>query len=168
MITFVYAQEINGGIGYQNQLPWHLPNDLKFFKETTMGHTMLMGRKTFDSMNRRLLPGRQTVVMTRDLDYGKEIEGLTVIHSVEEGLALGKSKEVMVIGGADIFKLFLPYADRIIRTQIQAAFPSDVVMPPINEREWHLDKVVPGVLDEKNMIPHQFEWWSRKGVVVDA
>lgn len=164
MITFVYAQEARGGIGYQNQLPWHLPNDLKFFKETTMGHTMLMGRKTFESMGKRLLPGRQTVVMTRDLNYGKEIEGLTVINSLEEGLDLAKNQELMVIGGADVFKIFLPYADQIIRTFIEQEFPSDVFMPPINEAEWQLNKVVAGTLDEKNTIPHQYEWWGHKGV----
>ena len=164
MISFVYAQEARGGIGYQNQLPWHLPNDLKFFKETTMGHTMLMGRKTFESMGRRLLPGRKTVVMTRDLNYGKEIEGLTVIHRLEEGLELAKDQELMVIGGADIFKLFLPYADKIIRTLIEREFPSDVFMPAIDEAEWQLVKVVVGVLDENNTIPRQYEWWERKGV----
>ncbi|UUX34405.1 dihydrofolate reductase [Fundicoccus culcitae] len=161
MITFVYAQDSNGTIGYQNQLPWSLPSDLAFFKQTTMGHTMLMGRKTFDSMNQRLLPGRQTVVMTNQANYGKDIDGLLVVHTEAEVLDLAQDQEIMVIGGAKIFEVFLPYADRIIRTMIEGEFPSDVTVPEIDTNEWHLDKVEEGVVDEKNLYPHRYEWWSR-------
>lgn len=163
MITFVYAQEINGGIGYQNDLPWHLPNDLKFFKEVTMGHTMIMGRKTFEAMDQRLLPGRETVVVTRQTDYGKDIEGLIVVHSIEEVIAMGRDEKLMVIGGASLFQELLPHADEIIRTMIWEEFPADTFMPAIDENEWELVKTVDGQLDEKNQIPHQFQWWERKG-----
>ena len=83
MLTLVYAQDQAGGIGYQNQLPWHLPNDLKFFKQVTLGHAILMGRKTFESMGCRLLPGRTSYVLTRQEDYKSEIEGLHRVHNLE-------------------------------------------------------------------------------------
>lgn len=162
MITFVYAQDLNGGIGYQGDLPWSLPNDLKFFKETTMGHTMLMGRKTFEAMNQRLLPGRKTAIMTRSEDYGQEIAELIVVHTVEEALELAKDQNLMVIGGAGVFLELIDYADEVIRTVIEGDFPHDVVMPEINESEWELTRTVAGDLDENNIYAHQFEWWSRK------
>lgn len=162
MISFVYAQERDGGIGYQNGLPWHLPNDLKFFKAMTMGHTMLMGRKTFESMNKRLLPGRETVVLTTQVGYGEDIKGLKVVHSVEEVLAMAQSKTIKVIGGAEIFKLLLPYADEIIRTVIDDSFPADVYMPAIDQKEWTLVKTEQGKTDENNIRAHQYEWWQRQ------
>ena len=162
MITFVYAQDLKGGIGYQNDLPWHLPNDLKFFKEVTMGHTMLMGRSTFESMNQRLLPGRKTVVMTRSIDYGKEIEGLELVHSVEEALELAKDQELMVIGGASVFKELLPHADKIIRTVIEGEFPADTFMPEVDPKTFDLEKIIEVVADDKNPYAHRFEWWIRK------
>lgn len=162
MISFVYAQERDGGIGYQGDLPWHLPNDLKFFKEMTMGHTMLMGRKTFEAMNQRLLPGRETVVLTTQSDYGKDIQGLKVIHTVEEALGMAQNQTLKVIGGAELFNLFLPYADEIIRTVIDDSFPADVYMPPINQNEWTLVKTEQGITDEKNRHAHQYEWWQRQ------
>lgn len=162
MITFVYAQDLEGGIGYEGTLPWDLPNDMKFFKETTMGHTMLMGRKTFDGMNQRLLPGRQTVVMTRNKDYGKDIDELTVVHSVEEVLDIAKDQELMVIGGAHIFLELIEHADRIIRTVIEGNFPHDVVMPEIDESQWELVSRIEGVVNDKNLYKHQFEEWVRK------
>lgn len=162
MISFVYAQERDGGIGYQNELPWHLPNDLKFFKAMTMGHTMLMGRKTFEAMDQRLLPGRKTVVLTNQADYGQDIEGLEVVHTVEEVLALSKGQTLKVIGGAKIFKQLFPYADEIIRTVIDESFPADVYMPAIDEDQWTLIKTEAGITDEKNHYAYQFEWWQRK------
>lgn len=165
MITFVYAQDKKGAIGYRNKLPWHLPNDLQFFKKITMGHTLLMGRKTFESMGKRLLPGRKTVVLTEQLDYGTEIEGLTVIHTVAEALTLAEQQELMVIGGSGVFTALLPYADKIIRTFIDAEFTADTHMPPINEAEWQLEATEQGTTDERNQYPHHFEWWTKnKGV----
>lgn len=162
MMTFVYAQDYKGAIGYQNRLPWHLPNDLQFFKRTTMGHTMLMGRKTFESMGKRLLPGRKTVVLTEQLNYGNEIEGLTVVHSVEEALQLAEKQSLMVIGGSAVFEALLPYADRIVRTFIEAEFEADTYMPDIDTARWQREAVEEGVTDERNHYPHRFEWWIRK------
>lgn len=162
MITLVYAQDKNGGIGYQNDLPWHLPNDLKFFKRVTMGHTMVMGRRTFESMGCRLLPGRETVVVTRDVNYGRDIEGLICLHSIEDVLELSKDKSLKVIGGAQLFLDVLPHADEIIRTVIDAEFPADTFMPDIDENQWTLVQVENGTTDEANIYPHQYQWWKRK------
>ncbi|MBR7928343.1 dihydrofolate reductase [Aerococcaceae bacterium zg-ZUI334] len=161
MITFIYAQDEQGGIGYQNQLPWHLPNDLKFFKAQTMGKTIVMGRKTFESMGCRLLPGRNTVVVTRDTSYKQEIVGLTVLSTVDEVLRMSEQEPLMVIGGAQLFNTLLPYADCVIRTQIKAVFDSDVFMPELDATKWHCEKIEQGIMDEKNQIPHQFEWWKK-------
>lgn len=162
MIIFVYAQEQNRGIGFENRLPWHLPNDLKFFKKITMGHTIVMGRKTFESMGSRLLPGRKTVVLTRNSNYRQDLTELTVVTDYQAIVNMGDKEDVMIIGGAEVFKLLLPYADQIIRTQIEATYPCDVFMPEIDEEEWRCFRVEQGVLDEKNSVSHQFEWWRRR------
>lgn len=159
MMTFVYAQEANGGIGYQNQLPWHLPDDLKFFKEVTMGHTLLMGRKTFDSMNRRLLPGRRTIVMTRDKEYAAEISGLIRIHDYQSVLEIAQNQELMVIGGAEIFNMFWEDVTQIIRTRIFHEYPCDTYMPDIDPYKFECVNI-----DQRQNgeIHYQFEWWQRK------
>ena len=162
MIRFVYAQDENGGIGYQNELPWHLPNDFKFFKETTMGHTLLMGRKTFESMNRRLLPGRKTVVLTTNPNYCQEIEDLTVVTSKEEALALAEETDLMIVGGAGVFLSFFDEVDEITRTVIHASFKHDVAMPQIDETQFELVKQQHVEADAENPYPHTFEWWRRK------
>ena len=161
MITLVYAQDANGGIGYRHQLPWHLPNDLKHFKQVTLGHTMVMGRTTFDGMGQRLLPGRQTIVLSRQADYGKQIEGLQVYTAIEPILALAQEQEVMVIGGTQVFQAFLPYADRMIRTVIEAEFEVDTYMPAIEWDQWRCEQRSVGVVDEKNRYAHTFEWWTK-------
>ncbi len=164
MITFVYAQDLMGAIGYRNDLPWHLPNDLKFFKKVTMGHTILMGRNTFESMNRRLLPGRKSVILTSDLNYCQEIEGLTCVHSIDQVLELAKDQELMVIGGAGVFKQLFDHADKIIRTVIEAEFEADTYMPKIDESLFERVNVEEGVVDEKNPYARRYETWLRKSL----
>lgn len=162
MISFVYAQEHDGGIGYQNDLPWHLPADLKFFKETTWGHKMVMGRRTFESMDQRILPGRETYVLTTQEDYGSDIEGLNLLHTREDVLELAKDHHLMVIGGAGVFMTLMDDVDQIILTRIDASFPSDTVMPEVDTEKFELVKSVEGVVDEDNKYPHTYEWWQRK------
>lgn len=158
MLTFVYAQDMQGGIGYQGSLPWHLPQELQFFKKVTMGHTLVMGRKTFDGMNQRLLPGRRTIVLTRDRTYGSSITGLQVCNQPHEIVEMSKNQELMVIGGAEIFNLFWNQVDRIIRTQICQVFPADVWMPEIDEGIFLKTKVERGL----GLVEHYYEWWVRK------
>jgi dihydrofolate reductase len=114
-ITLVVARARNGVIGREGKLPWHLPADLKRFKALTMGSAMVMGRKTFESLP-GLLPGRRHIVLTRD--RGWSAEGVEVAHNAEDALLLAGSEPVSVIGGADIFALFLPIADRIELTEV--------------------------------------------------
>ena len=125
MITLHLARAENGVIGRDGQLPWHLPADLKRFKAQTMGRAMIMGRKTFESFPAPL-PGRRHIVLTRDPAW--QAEGAEVAHSVEEALALA-GENAAVIGGAEIFALFLDRADRVELTEVHAAPEGDAVVP---------------------------------------
>ncbi|HVM22053.1 MAG TPA: dihydrofolate reductase [Sphingomicrobium sp.] len=121
-ITIVVARAQNGVIGRDGTLPWHIPADLKRFKALTMGSAMVMGRKTFESLP-KLLPGRRHIVLTRDKNWGAE--GVEVAHDVEGALALARGEPLSVIGGADIFDLFLPLASRIELTEVLADVAGD-------------------------------------------
>ena len=133
-ITLVVARAQNGVIGRGGGLPWHIPADLKRFKAITMGTAMIMGRKTFESLP-GLLPGRRHIVITRDSDWSAE--GAEVAHSREEALALAGNDPISVIGGAAIFELFLPLADRVELTDVLADIDGDTVMPdPRNGMAW--------------------------------
>ena len=125
MITFILARADNGVIGVDGKLPWHLPADLKRFKALTMGKPMIMGRKTFESFPSPL-PGRRHLVLTRD--KGWAAAGAEVVHSVDDALA-SAGEDAMVIGGAEIFALFLPRADRVELTEVHAAPPGDAFVP---------------------------------------
>ena len=114
-ITIVVARAQNGVIGRAGKLPWHIPADLKRFKSLTMGSVMVMGRRTFESLP-GVLPGRRHVVLTRDPNWSAA--GAEVAHSVEEALSLARGERISVIGGADLFELFLPVADRIELTEV--------------------------------------------------
>ena len=122
-ITLVVARAANGVIGRDGKLPWHLPEDLKHFKAVTMGRPMIMGRRTFDSLP-GLLPGRRHIVLTRDRQWSAE--GAEVAHSVEEAMQMAHGEPVSVIGGAEIFELFLPYADRLELTEVRGEVRGEV------------------------------------------
>jgi dihydrofolate reductase len=132
-IILVLARASNGVIGKDGGMPWHIPADLRHFKQVTNGRPMIMGRKTFDSLP-GLLEGRRHIVLTRDMDW--EEEGAEVAHSVEEALKLANSPHVCVIGGAEIYKLFLPVADRIELTEIAAKPEGDTQMPAFDKAQW--------------------------------
>jgi dihydrofolate reductase len=133
-ITIVVARAQNGVIGRGGTLPWRIPADLKRFKALTMGSVMVMGRKTFESLP-GLLPGRRHIVLTRD--RGWRPEGAEVAHSVEEALQLAGGEPVSIIGGAEIFRLFLPLADRIELTEVQSDIEGDTFMPdPRETGDW--------------------------------
>ncbi|OIR06256.1 dihydrofolate reductase type 3 [mine drainage metagenome] len=137
MISLIVAAARNGVIGRNNQLPWHLPGDLKYFKGVTLGKPVVMGRKTFQSIGRPL-PGRTNVVITRDT--GWRAEGVLVAHDVETALALAAGLaaggEVMVIGGAEIFRAALPLATRLYLTEVQADIDGDAFFPHPDPAEW--------------------------------
>jgi len=133
-VTLVVARAHNGVIGRNGKLPWHLPADLKRFKALTMGSVMVMGRRTFDSLP-GLLPGRRHIVLTRDLHWSAP--GAETAHSVEEAIQLAHGERVSVIGGAEIFALFLPMADRLELTEVLAGVEGDTSMPdPRDSAHW--------------------------------
>ncbi|WP_057764040.1 dihydrofolate reductase [Cytobacillus praedii] len=161
MISLMWAMDNNHVIGYNNQLPWHLPEDLKFFKSTTLGHPIAMGRKTWDSIGRPL-PGRENIVITRNPEF--LCEGCTVLNSVEALLEYSRQKadEIFVIGGAEIFKLILPDADKLYLTRIYDEFKGDTFFPELNMEEWSLLSREQGIKDEKNPYDYEFMIYKRK------
>ena len=133
-ITLIVARARNGVIGSGGTLPWHIPADLKRFKALTMGSAMVMGRKTFESLP-KVLPGRRHIVLTRDRDWGAE--GAEVAHDVVEALRMAQPEPVSIIGGAEIFALFLPIAQRIELTEVLEDVPGDTILPnPQCSGEW--------------------------------
>jgi len=126
----------NRVIGRDNRLPWHLPADLKRFKALTMGHTIVMGRKTWESIN-RLLPGRRTVIVTRNREL--EVEGAVVAASLADAIAASAADdEIFVIGGEQIFRLALPLADRVYLTTVDADYEGDTFMPALDPADWRI------------------------------
>lgn len=126
----------NGGIGKDNRLPWHLSADLKRFKSITMGHHIIMGRKTYESIGKPL-PGRTNIVVTRNPDY--EAEGCIVVHSLDAALDLARENgedEAFITGGREIFAQALETADRIYLTRVHAVVPADVYFPDFDQGEW--------------------------------
>jgi dihydrofolate reductase len=155
MISFIWAMDENRVIGRNNQLPWHLPEDLKFFKRVTMGHPIAMGRKTQESIG-RVLPGRENIVITRNSDY--KCEGYTVIHSLDDFISYSKEldAEVFVIGGAEIFRELLPVVDRLYLTMIYETFEGDTYFPEFSLEDFKLVLQEKGVRDDKNPFDYEF------------
>lgn len=136
MISLMVAHDKNRVIGLNNDMPWHIPEDLAYFKEKTMGKAMVMGRKTYESIGRPL-PGRQSIVLTRNKDFAAE--GTVVVHELTEAIEqAGKyAEEVMIIGGAEIFSMTLDIADRLYITLIQSEYEGDTFFPSYGP-EWQL------------------------------
>ncbi|MEH6575574.1 MAG: dihydrofolate reductase [Amphritea sp.] len=139
-LAIIVAQAENRVIGINNNLPWHLPEDLRYFKQVTMGKPIIMGRKTFESIGRPL-PGRTNIVITRDSEYQRE--GIRVVHSLEAATRLAESiclidgfDEAMVIGGSQIYAQALAIADRLYLTQVHAAVEGDAYFPEFHPGRW--------------------------------
>jgi len=134
MISIIVAVAENNVIGKDNKLIWHLPKDLKHFKETTTGHFIIMGRKTFES-NGRPLPNRTNVIITKDKNY--QAEGCVILHSLQDAINIAKNdSEVFIIGGGEIYKQAMPIADRIYLTKVHHLFDGDTFFPEINMKDW--------------------------------
>jgi dihydrofolate reductase len=134
LISLIVAMAQNGVIGRDNSLPWRLPDDLKRFRAFTFGKPILMGRKTFESIGRPL-PGRINLVLTRDRSW--YAEGVIAVHSVEEALTqAGSSDELVAIGGAEIYRLVLPFARRIYLTHVHADVPGNITFPEFDSTQW--------------------------------
>jgi len=135
-VSLIVAVAKNGVIGINNTLPWHLPEDLKRFNALTMGHHIIMGRKTYDSLG-RLLPGRSTVIVTRNKNY--QVEGAIVAHSLEDAIkACGSDDEVFLIGGAELYQDGLKRANKLYLTEIDASYEGDAHFPEFSVSDWHL------------------------------
>jgi dihydrofolate reductase len=133
-ISIIVAASANDVIGVDGELPWHLAEDLRRFKAVTMGKPMIMGRSTFDSIG-RALPGRRSIVLTRQADFAAD--GCDVVATIEDALAsAGDVDEVMIIGGGEIYRQFLPLANRIYMTRVQAEIDGDTRFPELDMTEW--------------------------------
>ena len=159
-ITIVAAIASNNVIGQKNSLPWDIPEDLKRFKQLTSGHTILMGRKTYDSIGRPL-PNRTNIVMTKDTNYQRE--GVEIVFDEREALNLIKdlNQEVFIIGGSKIYELFEPWATSLMITRVLKDFEGDAFFPNINWNNW-LIKNKEEFLDEKSGISCKLEEYLRK------
>jgi dihydrofolate reductase len=161
MLAAIWAQDEQGIIGKENTLPWHLPNDLQFFKQTTENNTIVMGRATFEGMGSRPLPNRTTIVLTTDQHY--TAPGVLIMHSVAEVQAYAEAFAgiTFIAGGAAIYREFLPYCDVLYRTVIHETFAGDTAFPEIDWSQWTKINSCEGTVDEKNRYAHEFETYQR-------
>jgi dihydrofolate reductase len=165
IISLILAASSNNAIGKQNALLWHLPNDLKFFKNTTWGMPVIMGRKTYESIAGEPLPGRFNIIITRKNDFNPGSEGVWVVNTLEQAIAKAKEtncKEVFVAGGGEIYTAALPLADRIYLTRVHANFPdAEIFFSGFNENEWTLQSKLDFTADEKHAYDYSFQVWER-------
>lgn len=158
----IFAMDRNRVIGANNAIPWKLPAELAYFKQTTMGHPIVMGRKTYESIGRPL-PGRENIVITRDLNF--KASGCVVLHSTEELLKRFESseQEVFVIGGAVLFQDMLPYLKRVYLTVIESEFKGDTYLPVFEDDHWVAISETPGRTDEANPYGYKYLIYETKG-----
>ena len=145
MLKLIWAEDSKGNIGNGNKLPWHIKTDLEHFKKTTLGHSIVMGRKTFESLGNKPLPYRDNFVLTTDNELIKnehEFDNVTYTARFKALLEMAKTEDIFVIGGKSVYDLFMPYADEIYRTVIQKTYEGDTQAPVFNKREWHKDSSI--------------------------
>jgi len=162
IITLLVAAAQNNAIGKNNQLLWSLPNDMKFFKNTTWGMAVIMGRKTYESVDKPLL-GRFNIVITRQAGWKKE--GVIVAKDMQDALqkAAGTNcNEVFVIGGGEIYRWAIDIADKILITRVHASFDADTFFPEIDENKWQLTRNQDFEVDEKHKYAYSFQTWEKK------
>ena len=158
-LSVIVAVSSNHVIGYKNQLPWRLPADLKYFKQVTMGHPIVMGRKTYESIGRPL-PGRTNIIITRQENY--EVQNCIVVHSFEEAMSLCREEdEVFIIGGAEIILQSIQLVDKIYLTRISGVFAGDTFFPEIDHTQWSEIQRQDFEPDEKNAWPYSFIIYER-------
>jgi dihydrofolate reductase len=158
MLSLIWAMDDNQLIGNGNELPWRLPADLAFFKKHTNGHPIIMGRKTFDSLGRPL-PNRENIIITRDKNL--IIENCHIVNTVDDALTFVGNNKAFVIGGAEIYNLFMPFAEELIVTKVHDKFEGDTYFPTIDWTNWYLVEEEQGLTDEKNKHPHTFQIYRR-------
>ncbi len=164
VLSSVVAASTNNIIGKDNQLLWRLPNDMKFFKNTTWGMPVVMGRKTFESLGKPLT-GRTNIVITRKKDW--TAEGVKVVSNLDEAMATAAdadAKEAFIIGGGEIYKQTMPLVHRIYITRVHAILEGDTSFPFIDEKEWELLSQLDFKADEKHKYDYCFQVWQRRNV----
>lgn len=162
MISLVVAAASNNVIGKGGRMPWHLPNDMKHFKNVTWGMPVVMGRKTFESLGKPLA-GRKNIVITRQGDW--KAEGAVIVNNINDALFLAgetDAREVMVIGGGEIYKTIFDKANRIYLTRVEAEPEGDTFFPAIDPVKWQLVSQKNYEADEKNHFNHSFQVWERR------
>ncbi len=150
MLSIIVAKAKNNVIGKDNQLIWHLPNDLKRFKKLTTGHTIIMGRKTFESLG-RILPNRKQVILSKNKEFNIDNENVEIVNDILElKQYIDSNEESFVIGGAAVYKLLMPKVSKMYITEIDKEFDGDVFFSEIDMKEWKITYTEPGPEDEKN------------------
>jgi len=155
-LSLIVAVAENGVIGHNNQLIWHLPNDLKQFKRLTTGHCIIMGRKTFDSIGKPL-PNRTSIIISRNSDF--QVAGCITVDSLENAILEAKkigNEEAFVIGGAEIYRLALPMVDKIYLTEVHHAYEGDTFFPEIDKSIWQETQREDFETDEKHQVKYSF------------
>ncbi|MCU6708175.1 dihydrofolate reductase [Paenibacillus sp. J5C_2022] len=159
-VVLIAAMDRNRVIGQGNAMPWHLPAEMAYFRRMTTGKTVLMGRKTFESLGSKPLPNRRNVVLTRQ--QGSTFNGCEVVHSVQEALSLGESDELMVIGGGEVYELLLPYAEKVLLTHVEADIErGDASFPELPSGQWIIADSEYRAADEKNAYAFTFVTYKR-------
>lgn len=162
MIILVVAAAKNNAIGKDNQLLWHLPNDLRFFKNTTWGSVVIMGRKTFESVNKPL-PGRLNIVVTTNASWSAE--NVLVAASLGDAITQAQQagyKTIFIIGGGEIYRQSMSIADQIILTRVDTSPEADTFFPEMAPEDWRLEKKDDHSKDEKHAFDYSFQVWARK------
>lgn len=166
IISIVVAAAEDHAIGEGNSLLWKLPNDMKFFKNTTWGMPVVMGRKTFESMGSKPLNGRLNIVISRQDNWTSSSEGLIIAKSLEHAIEIAKTadcKEVFVIGGGEIYRQVLPFTNRVYLTRVHANFPNaDTFFEPLDTSVFELKEETVMEQDEKHAFAYTFQIWERK------
>ena len=161
MLSIIVAVAENNVIGKDNKLIWHLPADLKRFKEITTGHTIIMGRKTFESLG-RVLPNRKHVILCNDMEMNIDDENVEILEDISMlDKYIQDTEEHFVIGGATIYKLLMPKANKIYLTLIHKKFDGDVYFPEISDDEWKIVEKTAGITDKKNPYNYEFITYTR-------
>lgn len=162
MLSIIVAKAKNNVIGKDNQLIWHLPEDLKRFKQLTTGHTIIMGRRTFESLG-RILPNRKHVILCNDMEMNIEDERVEILEDISMlDKYINSDDENFIIGGATIYRLLMPYANKMYITEIDKEFDGDVSFPEVNMEEWNITEKIPGLKDEKNPYDYSYVTYERK------
>jgi dihydrofolate reductase len=168
IISLIVAASTNNVIGKDNKLLWHLPNDMKFFRNTTWGMPVIMGRKTYDALAGEPLPGRFNFVITRSRDWDPRNEKVKVADNLAAAVAAAgetDAKEVFVIGGGEIYLQSMPIADKIYMTRVHTVLEGDTCFPAIDEGQWQLTSNLDFPVDEKHAYAYSFQVWKRKKTI---